>query len=115
MNSCSRMVRTTIVAMLVVPAAVNAQAPGNAPNSASADCADLPALATKLERADKILHDWPNLARYEEANAGVPAPAKFDARATPSLTRGSARNTVAFSQVSRTLTAESAARPRLRC
>jgi lysophospholipase L1-like esterase len=80
MNSCSRLVQTTIVAMLVVPAAANAQAPGNASSSASADCADLPALATKLERADKSLHDWPNLARYAEANAGVPAPAKFDVR-----------------------------------
>src|ERR1700736_1559955 len=79
MKNFGKMVQGAIVAICVA-AGAQAQDPANAPGSASADCADLPALATKLERADKILHDWPNLARYEEANAGVPAPAKFDAR-----------------------------------
>ena len=80
MNNPSRTVRYTIVAVLLVAATAHAQAPANAPSSASPDCADLPSLAAKLERTDKILHDWPNLARYADANAAVPAPAKFDLR-----------------------------------
>src|SRR4029077_2938888 len=31
-------------------------------------------------KADKILHDWPNLARYAEANAALATPAKFELR-----------------------------------
>ena len=80
MNNPSRTVRYTIVAVLLVAATAHAQAPANAPSSASPDCADLPSLAAKLERTDKILHDWPNLARYADANAAVAAPAKFDLR-----------------------------------
>ena len=61
-----------------------AQAPGGtqggASNAASADCGDLPVLTEKLTRADKILHDWPNLARYTEANGSLTAPAKFELR-----------------------------------
>src|SRR5260370_24350690 len=79
-NNPSRTVRYTIVAVLLVAAAAHAQAPANAPSSASPDCADLPSLAAKLEKTDKILHDWPNLARDTDANAAVPAPAKFDLR-----------------------------------
>ncbi len=37
-------------------------------------------LTERLTRADKILHDWPNLARYAEANAALSAPAKFELR-----------------------------------
>lgn len=48
--------------------------------SAGADCAELPVMTERLARADKILHDWPNLARYAEANAALPAPAKFERR-----------------------------------
>jgi lysophospholipase L1-like esterase len=78
-NNPSRTVQYTLVAVFLA-AAAHAQAPANAPSSASPDCADLPSLAVKLERADKILHDWPNFARYAEANAAVPGPAKFDLR-----------------------------------
>jgi lysophospholipase L1-like esterase len=79
MNNC-RMAQIPVVAILVAAAVANAQAPANAPSNASPDCADLPSLAAKLESTGKILHDWPNLARYAEANAGLPAPAKFDLR-----------------------------------
>src|SRR5260370_18621713 len=79
MKNLLRMVRGAIVAILVAGAA-HAQAPENAPSSASPDCADLPSLAANLERTDKILHDWPDLARYADTNAGVPAPTKCDLR-----------------------------------
>ena len=57
-----------------------AAAQGGAPNGAPANCAELPVLTERLAQADKILHDWPNLARYAEANAAVAAPAKLELR-----------------------------------
>src|ERR1700674_5987268 len=79
MKHLGRMVQGAIVAIFVA-AGAHAQDPANAPGSASPDCADLPSLAAKLERTDKILHDWPGLERYADANAGLVAPAKFDLR-----------------------------------
>jgi lysophospholipase L1-like esterase len=58
----------------------NAQAPSTAQTSSAEDCTELPAVAAKLERADKILHDWPNLARYGEANTKIATPAKSEQR-----------------------------------
>jgi lysophospholipase L1-like esterase len=76
--------RRTAVTFFLFASAVGAQVPAAAPsntaNTASADCAELPALTERMERADKILHDWPNLARYAEANASLAAPAKFELR-----------------------------------
>src|SRR6267378_52037 len=72
------------VAFVLVSGRASAQAPGTAQgapaNGASADCAELPVLTERLTRTDKILHDWPNLARYAEANAALSAPAKFELR-----------------------------------
>ena len=84
MKSFIRCFRRTVLLLSVAAATAGAQVPatqaGNAPNGASPDCADLPVLTDKVERADKILHDWPNLARYAEANAALTAPAKFELR-----------------------------------
>lgn len=48
---------------------------------------DLPPLAKqvasleeKLARDEKTLQDWPNLARYRDANSGLPSPAKDESR-----------------------------------
>jgi lysophospholipase L1-like esterase len=79
MKHLGKMVQGAIVAIFVA-AGAHAQDPANAPGGASPDCADLPSLAAKLERTDKILHDWPGLERYADANAGLVAPAKFDLR-----------------------------------
>jgi lysophospholipase L1-like esterase len=79
-----KLLRRTAVALFLATGQASAQAPSSAPsaapNGASADCAELPVLTERLGRADKILHDWPNLARYAEANAGLAAPAKFELR-----------------------------------
>ena len=48
------------------------QAPPNANDPAQ--------LQTQLARDEKILHDWPNLARYREENATVAAPAPSEER-----------------------------------
>jgi len=80
MNTLFRVMGRVIVAGCAAAAVANAQAPGTPQKSPAGDCADLPALTAKLEHADKILHDWPNLARYAEANAGVAAPKKSEQR-----------------------------------
>ena len=78
------LLRRMAVALFLTAGVTSAQVPtgtqSNAPSSASPDCADLPVLNERLERANKILHDWPNLGRYAEANATLAAPAKFELR-----------------------------------
>jgi lysophospholipase L1-like esterase len=56
-----------------------AQVPADAPKAAP-DCADLPAITAKLEAREKVLQDWPNLARYRDANAKVTPLAKKEQR-----------------------------------
>ncbi len=75
--------RTAFVFLIAIGAAkaqVPSSAQGTAPNSAPANCAELPVLTERLAQADKTLHDWPNLVRYAEANAAVAAPAKLELR-----------------------------------
>lgn len=57
-----------------------AQTQSGATVNAPAECADLPAINAKLSRAETILADWPNLARYHEANAQVEPPGKKEPR-----------------------------------
>src|ERR1700719_4526442 len=84
MNSIVGLVAKGAVTIFLAAQVVSAQGPGSAqggtPANAPGDCAELPAMTEKLARADKILHDWPNVARYAEANAALAAPAKFDLR-----------------------------------
>jgi lysophospholipase L1-like esterase len=84
MKMNAKLLRRTAVALFLATGAASAQAPSSvpstAPNGAPADCAELPVLTEKLGRADKILHDWPNLARYAEANAALAAAPKFELR-----------------------------------
>jgi lysophospholipase L1-like esterase len=44
------------------------------------DCHDLETAQTRIARMDATLKDWPNLARYREANAKIAAPAKKESR-----------------------------------
>lgn len=84
MNRVAGLVGKSAVAICLVAGVVQAQAPGGtqsgAAGSAPADCAELPVMTERLARADKVLHDWPNLARYAEANAALAPPAKFELR-----------------------------------
>ena len=84
MKSNMKLKRRTALALFLVAGATSAQAPAgtpsNPPSSASPDCAELPILNERLERADKILHDWPNLGRYAEANATLAASTRFELR-----------------------------------
>jgi lysophospholipase L1-like esterase len=80
----AKLMRRIAAALFFVAGVTGAQVPtatqSNAPSSASPDCAALPVLNERLERTNKILHDWPNLARYAEANATLAAPSKFELR-----------------------------------
>jgi len=84
MKIMAKSVGRAAFAFFIAIGAAKAQAPasaqGGAPNGAPPNCAELPVLAERLAQADKILHDWPNLARYAEANAAVAAPAKLELR-----------------------------------
>jgi lysophospholipase L1-like esterase len=79
-KSVGRTVFAFFIAIGFAKAQAPASAPAGAPNSAPAECAELPVVTEKLARADKMLHDWPNLARYAEANAAAAAPAKSELR-----------------------------------
>ena len=47
---------------------------------AAAPCPEMASALTALMRNDARLRDWPNFARYREANRTLPAPAGSDAR-----------------------------------
>jgi len=47
---------------------------------AATPAADPAQLQTQLARDEKILHDWPNLARYRQENASLPAPSPSEER-----------------------------------
>ena len=61
--------------LLVCSIAAMAQSQNPAP-----DCAELPALKQRVDRAEGRLKDWPRLSRYHDANAKLTPPAKNDAR-----------------------------------
>jgi lysophospholipase L1-like esterase len=70
----------TIATIFAVPA-IFAQTPAQTPaDKPPADCEELPGVAAKLATAEKTLQDWPNIARYREANASVQAPTKDEKR-----------------------------------
>jgi len=80
MRKVLKRMQSLVVVFEVAAAIASAQAPSTAQASSAGDCTELPVVTAKLERADHILHDWPNLARYGEANAKIAAPAKPEQR-----------------------------------
>jgi lysophospholipase L1-like esterase len=79
--------KTIAVFLLAASAAVilsappsRAQAQTDAPSKPHADCEELPAVAAKLEAVNRVLLDWPNLARYHDANSTAQPPAKDEKR-----------------------------------
>ena len=65
------------VVLSLAPCAAGAQI--QPPPSTPAECAER-SIQRQLERAASIMGDWPNLARYREANAQLAPPAKAAAR-----------------------------------
>jgi lysophospholipase L1-like esterase len=79
-----RLVCFLLFAIALTPGLTAAQSPtssSTAPSAqAPADCAEVPALKASIENMKKNLADWPNLARYHDANAKVEPPAKNEKR-----------------------------------
>src|SRR5260370_3004615 len=69
------------VAVVAVCAnALFAQAQTQAPSMTAGDCAELAEAKARLEAQQKRLNDWPDLARYRDANAKVAAAAEGEQR-----------------------------------
>src|SRR5260370_21445000 len=75
-----KMVFCAFLSLLAVPSGLRAQAQKEAPAKAAADCAELAETKARLEAQEKRLKDWPDLARYGEANTKVTAPVKDEQR-----------------------------------
>jgi lysophospholipase L1-like esterase len=73
------MVMRVSMVMLMCLAVVGLRTPGAQPPAAPATCPEMASALTALMRNDVRLRDWPNLARYREANRTL-APAGNQAR-----------------------------------
>lgn len=65
---------------LLLSACLLAAAQSPASSQSASDCAELPAVKERLNRAEARLRDWPQLTRYGDANAKLAAPAKNEQR-----------------------------------
>jgi lysophospholipase L1-like esterase len=85
MKLLSALVPAWIVVALLAPMATQPQStapPSQQTTSAApADCSELPAITGRLARAQEQLMDWPDLARYRDADAKLPPPDKKEVRA----------------------------------
>jgi acyl-CoA thioesterase I len=77
MRSLRAFILTSLAATLAACAASPAPAPAAAPSAAPAAPAQT---AQQLAAAERQRNDWPNLARYREANAALGAPAPSENR-----------------------------------
>jgi len=80
MMTTFKLVASLVVALAVCANALLAQAQTQAPATPPCDCPELTEAKARLEAQAKRLSDWPDLARYREANAKVAAPAKDEHR-----------------------------------
>src|SRR2546430_16624843 len=65
-----------VVTLAVCANGVFAQAQTQAPSKLAGDCPEMAEAKARLEAQEKRLKDWPDLARYRDANASVAVPAK---------------------------------------
>jgi lysophospholipase L1-like esterase len=72
--------RNLIVLLLASTGILRAQTPTDTQAKPPCDCSAFDSMKAKLESLTKRLDDWPDLARYREANAKVLPPAKDDQR-----------------------------------
>jgi lysophospholipase L1-like esterase len=73
MNAALKLIARLVVAVALCANAIFAQAQTQAPSKPVEDCVGLAEAKARLESQEKRLNDWPNLARYREANAKVAA------------------------------------------
>jgi lysophospholipase L1-like esterase len=84
MKGATNLVGRLVLALVVFASAVFGQAQTQVktqePPKAAEDCAGLAEAKERLAAEEKRLNDWPDLARYRDANASVAAPAKNEQR-----------------------------------
>src|SRR5438552_9514839 len=73
------MMRHVLMVILLSAPAIHAQSPPAAA-PAAASCPEMASALTALMRNDARLRDWPNVARYREANRMLKAPAAGESR-----------------------------------
>src|SRR2546429_4254202 len=69
-----------VVTLAVCANGVFAQAQTQAPSKLAGDCPEMAEAKARLEAQEKRLKDWPDLARYRDANASVAGPAEKEQR-----------------------------------
>src|SRR5712691_5589691 len=69
-----------VVTLVVCASGVFAQAQTQAPSKLAGDCPEMTEAKARLEAQEKRLKDWPDLARYRDANTKVTAPVKDEQR-----------------------------------
>jgi lysophospholipase L1-like esterase len=79
MKTISALLLAVGAAAILAAPPTRAQAP-DAPAKPPANCEELAPIVEKLAGAQKTLQDWPNLARYRDANSTVQPPAKDEKR-----------------------------------
>ncbi len=80
METISKLSARLVVTLAVCANGVFAQAQTQAPSKLPGDCPEMAEATARLEVQEKRLKDWPDLARYRDANARVAAPAKNEQR-----------------------------------
>jgi len=80
MKEAFKLVAGFVVALSVCATALLAQAQAQAPSKPGGDCAELAEAKARLEAQQRRLNDWPELARYRDANAKVAARAEGEQR-----------------------------------
>ena len=71
---------TRVSIVTVICLAIGPQTPRAQTQTELSTCPEIASALTALMRNDTRLRDWPNLARYREANRALPAPAGAGAR-----------------------------------
>jgi len=80
LSACLVMALTVCTTGVVSPVKTYAQAQAEPQAKPPCDCPGLAEAKARLEGQAKRLNDWPDLARYQEANAKLAAPAKDEQR-----------------------------------
>jgi lysophospholipase L1-like esterase len=80
MRSVFKSASPLLAALMFLASGLHAQAPAETPAKPACDCSEVELMSGRLAVLGKRLQDWPDLARYREANGKVAAPAKDERR-----------------------------------
>jgi lysophospholipase L1-like esterase len=80
METIFKLTARLVVTLALCTSGLFAQAQTQEPAKPAGDCPEMAEAKATLEAQEKRLKDWPDLARYRDANASVAAPAKNEQR-----------------------------------